>query len=46
MNGKGKKGRDLLANNINHFADFALRVYVQCALKAIFGNDYVEEIYE
>lgn len=46
MLSKGKRGRDFLANNINHYNDFALRVYVQCALKTIFGYDYVEEIYE
>ena len=46
MKGKGKRGRDFLANNINHYNDFILRVYVQCALKSMFGDDFVTEIYE
>ena len=46
MKTKGKRGRDFLANNINHYNDFILRVYVQCALKAMFGDDYATENYE
>lgn len=46
MKTKGKRGRDFLANNINHYNDFVLRVYVQCALKAMFGDDYVMESYK
>ena len=43
---KGKKGRDWLANNINHGNDFIIRVYAQYILKTMLGNDYVEEMYK
>lgn len=43
---RGKRGRDLLANNINHYNDFVIRYYAQIILKAIMGKDYVEEMYE
>lgn len=43
---RDKKSRNFLANNINHANDFLIRVYAQYILKAMFGNQYVEEEYE
>lgn len=43
---KGKRGRDWLANNINHSNDFVIRVYAQYILKTMLGDEYVKEIYK
>ena len=42
MEGRGKRTRDWLANNINHGNDFVIRLYAQMLLTTMFGLEYME----
>ena len=45
MEGRGKRTRDWLANNINHGNDFVIRLYAQMILTTMFGLEY-QEVFE
>ena len=41
IEGRGKRTRDWLANNINHGNDFIIRLYAQMILTAMFGEEVI-----